>query len=129
MAGGRPTKYRDEICDEIIPLFKQGMSIHEVCLELGIHYDTFNEWRKDEKKQLFSEAVKNGLALSQGWWEAQARKGMWKDKESNLELNPTLWFMNMKNRLSTDWRDRQEVKQDIKQETTHIEADFANRKD
>ena len=129
MERGRPTKYKEEFCDQIIPLFEQGMSIREVCANLGIHYDTFNEWRKDPEKKDFSEAIKEGLSLSQAWWETQARKGMWKDKESNLELNPTLWFMNMKNRFAHEWKDRQEVKQDIKQETTVVEVDFASRKD
>jgi hypothetical protein len=79
----------------------EGASKTEVCAELDICYDTFLDYQ--EKHEEFSEAVKRGERLSEGWWLKQGRLGL-KDKEFNY----TGWYMNMKNRHG--WSDKQETK-------------------
>lgn len=103
MPGGRPTKYKPEMCEQIIGYFKEGMSKWEIGLKLNICEDTFYEWQKSNPQ--FSEAVKKGEWFSQGKWMCDARESM-RDKE----FNSTLWYMNMKNRFG--WTDRKETKID-----------------
>lgn len=105
MAGGRPTKYTPAMCDRVVALFKEGCSKAEICLDLDISFSTWNNWEKDNPE--FLEAVKKGVDLSRGWWEKQGRVGLYTSREGD-NLNPTTWFMNMKNRFKEDWRDKQE---------------------
>ena len=103
---GRPTKYRKEMCDEIIPLFEQGMSITEVSVNIGISKETFNVWRKENKD--FSDAVKRGIEASQAWWESKGRQATFGGVQG---FNATSYIFNMKNRFSEDWREKQEIEQ------------------
>lgn len=97
----RPTKYRPEMCDTVVALMAEGASKAEVCAELDISFETMNEWCKTN--EVFSEAVKRGERLSEGWWQRHGRKQL-----ENKDFNSTLWYMNMKNRFG--WADKQENK-------------------
>lgn len=106
---GRPTKYEERMCDTVLELMREGASISEVCLDLNICRDTFYRWIQEN--QDFSDTVKSGLELSKGWWEKRGRMGT----VGLEEINPTLWFMNMKNRFGHEkpaeniiWRDKQD---------------------
>ena len=103
----RPTKYKVEFCDTVLELFKQGKSIAQICLRLDIAKDTFYHWK--EKHEAFSDSVKMGEFFSQGWWEDQGQDGLWiNGAEGADKLNSTVWFMNMKNRFSKNWKDKHE---------------------
>jgi len=101
MAGGRPTKYRKEYCETIIPLMAEGMAKVEVCAKLGIDYNTFMSWQ--DKHPKFFLSVKKGDKLSKAWWMKQGRIAL-----RDGTFNSTLWYMNMKNRHG--WADKKEVK-------------------
>lgn len=114
---GRPTKYNEGMCDTVLELMREGASISEVCLELDISRQTLYRWI--EENQVFSDTIKNGLELSKGWWEKRGRMGT----VGLEEINPTLWFMNMKNRFGHEkpaeniiWRDKTE--QQVTQKST-----------
>ncbi len=107
---GRPTKYDPAHCETVLTLMKEGASICEVCLELDISRDTFYRWLKEH--EVFSDTVKSGLWFSKGWWEKLGREGA---DGSKANINPTMWFMNMKNRFgqidpseNIQWRDKQD---------------------
>jgi hypothetical protein len=97
----RPTKYKPSMCKVVIDLMQEGASQQEVLAVLDISNDTFYRWKKENEE--FSETIKRGIQLSQGWWERQGRVSL-KDREFNY----TGWYMNMKNRFK--WADKQEVK-------------------
>ena len=97
----RPTKYKPSMCKVVIDLMQEGASQQEVLAVLDISNDTFYRWKKENEE--FSETIKRGVQLSQGWWERQGRVSL-KDREFNY----TGWYMNMKNRFK--WADKQEVK-------------------
>jgi hypothetical protein len=96
---GRPTKYREEMCQTVIELMRQGASLTEVCAELDITHETLCQWRKDPSKVIFSEAIKRGIKLSEAWWEKEGRLNL-----ENRDFNYTGWYMNMKNRFK--WADK-----------------------
>lgn len=99
MAGGRPTDYRPEYCDQVIPMLKEGMSIEEIGLEFDVGYSTIYEWMKVHPE--FSEAIKRGREFSKAWWFKKGRTEL-----HSKEFSSTLWYMNMKNRFG--WCDKQE---------------------
>lgn len=94
---GRPGEYRKELCEEVIPLLKKGMSIEELGYELDVGYSTLYAWM--DKYPEFKEAINRGREFSQGWWMKQGRENI-----DNKEFHATLWYMNMKNRFQ--WRDK-----------------------
>lgn len=53
---GRPSKYKPEMCDQLIQTFADGHFIGTFCADVGIHKDTFYDWLK--KFPDFSEAYK-----------------------------------------------------------------------
>lgn len=112
MPAGRPSKYKPEFCEQVIEYGKEGMSLHEMALELDICYDTLNEWCKEKPE--FSEAVKKARSYSQGWWEKLGRSAA---AGGVNNFNATAYIFNKKNRFPADWRDKQEVAQ-----TVQIEA-------
>jgi orotate phosphoribosyltransferase-like protein len=101
---GRPPDYTPDLCEKVIPLLKQGMSIAEIGLELDIGYSTIYAWM--ERFPDFKEAIKNGREYSKGWWEKNGRIAL-RDKD----FNSTLWYMNMKNRFG--WKDKQETEHGV----------------
>ena len=75
MGAGRPTKYTQSMCDIVTEEMAKGASQCEVSASLGICEDTLYEWKKDEKKPEFAEAIKRGSELSKAWWLKKGRDG------------------------------------------------------
>jgi hypothetical protein len=101
----RPTDYKPEMLEIVEREMSEGASKVELCAELGICYQTFLDWQNPSKSNhipAFLESIKRGEKLSEAWWLRQGRKNL-----ENKEFNPTLWYMNMKNRHG--WRDKQEI--------------------
>lgn len=99
---GRPTKYCPSMCDDVVRVMRDGGSIAEVCAELGIIRDTFHIWREIHPE--FSDSVKEGLDLSEAFWNRLGQDGA---TGANRNANATFWIFNMKNRF--DWSDRRDV--------------------
>src|SRR5688572_20769397 len=85
MPAGRPTKYTPEITAKILDAIRVGAPLTHACRFAGVHFDTFNEWRKqysefsDAVKVAEGESVKNCLdvienAAAKGNWAAAAWK-------------------------------------------------------
>ncbi len=96
---GRPSHYKPEYCDEVVPLLAEGASIEEVGAHLKCGYTTVYQWM--EMYPEFREAIKTGRELSKGWWIGQGRTQL-----HSHSFNSTLWYMNMKNRWG--WSDKTE---------------------
>jgi len=120
---GRPQTYNDkwvkDHTDKLPDLFKEGQSVAEVCVELGMCKDTF--YRLCNEYPEFSYAYKKGLEMSEAWWTRLGRHGA----AGAAEINPTTWIFNMKNRFK--WADRHEVKQDINMSIQDMSDDDLDR--
>ena len=109
---GRPTKYKDTLCDTVINLMSQGASKTEVCAEIDIDFDTLCDWCNSTSERYnkeFSDAIKKGTRLSQAWWERKGRENL-----GDPKFSYTGWFMNMKNRFrkaDEKWADKIDVEQ------------------
>ena len=104
MAGkiGRPTDYDPAMCEKVIALAMEGAGRLETCLELGIVPQTMLNWERDHPA--FLEATTHARALSQGWWEAQGRKGIW-----SRDFNAPAYSLQVRNRFPADWRERHDI--------------------
>ena len=102
--GGRPTKYQSDFPERVLGMFKEGASKAEICMRLEIGFDAFQDYV--DKYPEFSESVKKGLHISQGWWEMKGRKATVGEVEG---FNATSFIFNMKNRFRHDWNDRKEI--------------------
>jgi transposase-like protein len=87
------SKYKPEYCEKILELAEDGKSIIQICVELGIHKDTYHQWVKDHSD--FAKAAIEAKHISQRWWEqigqecaSGARKG-----------DSKIWSMMMKNKF------------------------------
>lgn len=99
-AGGRPSKYRPEMCEQVINWMYQGHSKTEVAYLLKISKETLYQWVKEYPE--FSDAIKKGVNFAEGWWKINGTQNI-----DNKDFNSTLWYMNMKNRFG--WADKQET--------------------
>ena len=102
-------KYKPEYADQLPMMFANGESVAEVCLQLGITRRAFYDWV--EKYPEFSEAYSEGKLYSESWWNKLGRAGA----AGKVDIQPTVWIFNMKNRFG--WVDR------IEQKTDHTSSD------
>lgn len=110
MPAGRPTKYDPKYCEEMIEFMSEGASIVEFAVSIGVMKSTIYEWAN--KHQEFSDAKKKAVEASESWWTRTGRQGLYHQQgPGSSNLNPTLWYMNMKNRFG--WRDKQEVTHEV----------------
>lgn len=97
---GTPRKYTQEITDNLPSMFAAGESVAEVCQQIGVSRRAFYDWV--EKYPEFAEAYECGRLASEAWWNKLGRAGA----AGKVDIQPTVWIFNMKNRF--DWRDKTE---------------------
>ncbi len=103
---GRPSDYDPKYCDMLIEHMSKGLSYASFGAVIDVVPSTIYLW--EQKHPEFSEAKKRGFQNCLLWWEHQAQKGLWNDKEGST-LNTTLWIYNMKCRFPAEWREQQEI--------------------
>jgi len=100
---GRPTDYDPEsMIPRMLDLSREGAGRMEVCAELDICPNTMLTWERIHPE--FLKATTRARALSQAWWEAQGRKGIW-----SREFNAPAYSLQVRNRFPADWRDKHDV--------------------
>lgn len=116
---GRPTKYKPEYCDALIEHMANGYSFESFGATIGVARDAVFEWAKVHEE--FSDAKSRALDKNLLWFEDQARKGMWTDKDGP-QLNNTVWVFSMKNRHG--WRDNKDLNVNARvADTTELERE------
>ena len=123
---GRPTKFNQEMIEQVKDLALLGLTDKQMAGVLGITEETFNVWKRTKKD--FSESIREGKDLA----DAKVAKALFKraqgyvvtedrmDKNGEVvtlerELPPdtqaaSLWLRNRKPEI---WRDKQEISQEV----------------
>lgn len=99
MPAGRPSLYDPSYCDKVIELGKQGASVVEMAVEIGVSRNTLETlWPAAHPE--FLEALTHARECSQAWWEKAGRVGM---VENNISA--PIWSRSMAARFPKDWRE------------------------
>lgn len=114
-AGGRPTIYDPAWVEKLPDMFRDGQSVLEVAVNLGISRATYYNFEKEHPE--FLDASTRGKELSQAWWECQGRENLWDTREYDAEtkvsvdrkFNDRLWNKNVSCRFRNDWTDKSEI--------------------
>lgn len=112
---GRPTKYRDEYCQEAIDYLAKGKSVTQLSAHIDVSKSTIYKWAEDHTE--FSDALTRGQELSQAHWEGELCNMMY-SKDVNAPL-VKLYFANRFN-----WTDKQETKTDHTSSDGSMSADL-----
>lgn len=100
---GRPSKYDQVYCEQVVEHMKSGASLTSFAAEIDVARSTINEWMTVHPE--FSESVKRGKAKCAAWWEKRGREGA----SGEANVNPTLVIFGLKNMAADDWREKQEI--------------------
>lgn len=131
MSAGRPTKYKEEYCEQVEKLCKLGATDKEIADFFNVDESTINNWKIEYSE--FFESIKKGKILADSnvaerlyqralgfEHDSEEIKVITVDKESIIERvpirkiyppDPTAAIFWLKNRRSKEWRDKQEIDQ------------------
>ena len=106
MAGGRPTEYKPEYCEQVIEMGKKGYSRVQIAAQFEVAKSTLQSWESLFPE--FSVAIQKAMTLSQSWWEEQGMNGVW-EIQGGPKINAGLYAKSMAARFPDDWRDSNKV--------------------
>jgi transposase len=96
---GQPTKYRPEYCEKVVAWGKEGLSIAQMCAEIGVTYNTIQvNWPKAFPE--FKEAMELWEVHAQAYWEAKIPVNL-----TNREFQAHLYLRSMAARFPKHWRE------------------------
>lgn len=114
MAQGRPTLYKQEYCDAVIEMGKEGKSPIEMASYFDVSRQTIDNWAASHPD--FLEALNRARVHCQAWWENAGREGMFLGGGG---FNAAVWKKSMEARFREDYTERQEVHQTGTMEHKH----------
>ena len=120
---GRPSLYKPEYDALLIDHMASGLSYDCFGAIVDVHTDTLYEWEKVHPS--FSEAKRKAFIRNRLFWEKLGTQYITHTDskfESTPKLNSTVYIFNMKNRFPKEWRDRTEVKQEVKITSQELEG-------
>jgi hypothetical protein len=77
------------MCQKVISLMKEGMTLKEVCAEIGIGPRTARRWKDKRSPQYekdFDEAHEDGKMYQEAWWLRASRANLGCGKDFNTPL-------------------------------------------
>lgn len=102
MAGGRPSKYDQAYCEQVVALGKEGKSLTQIAVALDIPKSTLISWSNAHLE--FSTALTRAKECEQAWWEQKGMDGLTADK-----FNSAVWSKSMSARFRDDYTERREL--------------------
>jgi hypothetical protein len=115
-----------EICQKVIDLMREGMTLKEVCAEIGIAATTLRDWKDKNSPRYekdFDEAYQEGKMYQEAWWLRAGRANLGCGKDFNTPLFG-LYMANMFGWRSGASRD-DEALQEIKKMKEHLGIDHS----
>lgn len=97
---GRPTKYKPEYCEAIVESLRQGNSLLQFAVSIGVVKSTLQEWKAEHPE--FSAAYTRAVAVGEAHWE-----GRLQDMMCDSKVNAPLVKLYFANRFG--WHDKQAV--------------------
>jgi transposase len=119
---GRPTDYKPEYCSQLEEHMASGLSYESFAGTVRVSKQTLYDW--EAKYSGFLDAKRIGFELNRLWWEKLGTAHITHTDskfESTPKLNSPVYIFNMKNRFPKEWRDRTEVKQEVKINSKELE--------
>jgi hypothetical protein len=104
---GRPSKYRETYCNEVIQHMADGASLTSFAAEIGVARSTINEWMDEHPE--FSEACARAKAKCAAWWERAGRQII---LAGGNGAQASLVTFGMKNMGRDDWQEKHLVGSD-----------------
>lgn len=98
---GRPSKFKQAYCAEVVNHMAEGASLTSFAAEIGVSRATINVWMEEHGE--FLEAVGKAKAKCAAWWEAQGRRIAMTGGGPGAS---TLAIFGMKNMGSDDWQEK-----------------------
>ena len=99
---GRPTKFDIAIRDKIMMLTSRGKTDKEIAAEIGVAESTFHLWKIKLDPQ-YSES----LTAAKDMVDSEVETALLKNAINNNNVTAQIFWL--KNRRSTDWRDKVEL--------------------
>lgn len=103
---GRPSLYKSEYCERIIELGRQGWSVSEWAMDLGVCRQTLETWARQHPD--FLEAFAKAKTAEQAFFEKAARENL-----PNNRYNTNLWIKSAQARFRNDYTERREIDQTV----------------
>ena len=100
MAGGRPTKYTEDMPDAVYEALASGQSVTQFAASKRVSRSTVYKWA--EEHEAFSDALSRGQEASQAYWEKELQSMMY-----SRDVNAPLVKLYFANRFN--WHDKAEV--------------------
>jgi transposase len=101
-AGGRPSLYKPEYCEQIVAHMSDGSSATSFAASIGTCRDTISSWASERPE--FSVALKKGKAACAAWWEKVSRSNAMEGGG-----NAALCIFGLKNMAPHEWKEKIEV--------------------
>jgi hypothetical protein len=102
---GRPSKYSEAYCDDVVAHLAEGASLTSFAAEIGVARSTINEWIKEHPE--FSEACARAKAKCAAWWEKANRKLAVTGEGCQGAI-----ALGLKNMAADDWKEKQLIGSD-----------------
>lgn len=99
--GGRPSDYREEYCQTVIEIGKNGGSVNSMAVACDVEKKNMLNWAIDHSE--FRHALNKAKQLSQDWWEKMGQQNL--ITENGRSLNSGVYNRSMAARFPDDWRD------------------------
>lgn len=107
---GRPTKYRPEMCEQVIGWGAAGKSRTWMAGKLGVDRSTIDEWARNFPD--FSLALTRAKALEQMWWEDKGQECIMMPQ--GMTFSQSAWSRSMAARFPDEWRESTKSETELK---------------
>ena len=111
MAAKQKKTFTKEMASIILELGKQGASQKAMYAAVGISKDTASKWKEENPE--FKEVMSMATTHGQAFWE-----NMMLSNIDNRAFNSRVAEIALRGQYPDDYKDRQEIKSNVKQEVT-----------